>query len=114
MVLAAAGSSDPRSRADTSVTARLLSARLGRPVLPAYNSATGPTVVDTVAALRARGWRHVSVATYLLSPGRFATEVAACGADAVSEPLGTHPALVRLVLARYDAASLAAGLFASR
>ena len=103
-MLAAAGSSDPRAHADTAEMARLLAARLDRTVLSAYNSATGPTVAGTVADLRAAGHRHVSVATYLLSPGRFATEVAACGAEAVSEPLGTHDALVRLILARYDAA----------
>jgi sirohydrochlorin ferrochelatase len=102
VVLAAAGSSDPRAHADTEGMARLLALRLGRLVLPAYNAASGPTVVGTVADLRRRGHERVSVATYLLSPGRFASEVRSCGADVVSEPLGAHDALVRLVLARYD------------
>jgi sirohydrochlorin ferrochelatase len=109
VVLAAAGSSDPRARADTSTMARLLAARLGRLVVPAYNSAVGPTVVDTVADLRRRGHARVSVATYLLSPGRFANEVRSCGADVVSEPLGAHDALVRLVLRRYDMTSAGRG-----
>lgn len=108
VVLAAAGSSDPRAHADTSAMAGLLALRLGRLVLPAYNAASGPTVVRTVADLRRQGHAHVSVATYLLSPGRFAGEVRGCGADVVSDPLGTHDALVRLVLARYDAARAAA------
>jgi sirohydrochlorin ferrochelatase len=109
VVLAAAGSSDPRSVADTEMMAGLLAMRLGRPVVPAYNSAARPSVRDTVAALRRRRYRRVSVAGYLLWPGRFAAEVAACGADVVSVPLGTHQAVVDLVLARYDVARVAAG-----
>lgn len=108
VVLAAAGSSDPRSHADVDAMAGLLSDRLGRLVIPAYNSATTPSVRNTVAAARAVGYPSVSVATYLLSPGRFAAEVAACGADVVSAPLGVHPALAELVLRRYDDARVAA------
>jgi sirohydrochlorin ferrochelatase len=108
VVLAAAGSSDPRAAADTETMAALLALRLGRPVVPAYNGAARPSVRDTVAALRGRRYGRVSVAGYLLWPGRFAAEVAACGADVVSGPIGTHPALVDLVLARYDIARAAA------
>lgn len=104
VVLAVAGSSDPRSHADADAMAALLSARIGREVIAAYNSSTTPPVTEAVAALRRRGHESISVATYLLSPGRFATEVKACGADIVSEPIGVHDALVRLVLARYDTA----------
>jgi sirohydrochlorin ferrochelatase len=108
VVLAAAGSSDPRSHADTEAMAGLLAMRLGRPVVPAYNSAARPSVRETVAALRRRRYRRISVAAYLLWPGRFAAEVAACGADMVTAPIGLHPALVRLVLDRYDAVRVAA------
>jgi sirohydrochlorin ferrochelatase len=107
VVLAAAGSSDPRSHADAQAMASMLAQRIGRPVLAAYNSSTRPSVVETVAGLRAAGHRSVSVATYLLSPGRFATEVRGCGADAVSDPIGVHPSLVELVLRRYDEARAA-------
>jgi len=109
IVLAAAGSSDPRSYADTEAMAGLLAMRLGRPVVPAYNTMARPSVRDTVAALRGRRYQRVSVAGYLLWPGRFAAEVAACGADVVSAPIGLHPALVKLVLARYDSVRVAAG-----
>jgi sirohydrochlorin ferrochelatase len=102
VVLAVAGSSDPRSHADARVTAAMLADRLGRPVVAAYNTSTKPSVVETVAALRAEGHASVSVATYLLSPGRFASEVKACGADVVSDPLGVHPALVELILQRHE------------
>lgn len=104
VVLAVAGSSDPRSHADAEAMAVLLARRLERPVVAAYNSSTTPSLLETVAALRAGGHARVSVATYLLSPGRFSGEVKACGADVVSDPIGVHPALVELVLRRYDGA----------
>jgi sirohydrochlorin ferrochelatase len=103
VVLAAAGSSDRRSHADAEAMAGMLAARLDRPVVPAYNTAARPSVRATVAGLRQAGHRRVSVASYLLWPGRFAAEVADCGADFVAAPIGGHPALVRLVLNRYDA-----------
>jgi sirohydrochlorin ferrochelatase len=104
IVLGAAGSSDPQSRADTRTVARRLELRLGRRVLPAYASAATPHVLDAVQVLRSAGAPRVEVATYLLSPGRFASEVAECGADVVSAPLGAHDAVAQLVLRRYDAA----------
>lgn len=78
MVLAAAGSRDPDSAADTRHTARMLSERLGGvPVVPAYASATAPTVPVAVRALAARGRHRVAVASYFTAPGRFATAAAA-------------------------------------
>lgn len=105
VVLATAGSSDPRSHADADAMAELLADRLGRRVVAAYNSSTTPSVRDAVATLRTAGHRSVSAVSYLLSPGRFANEVQACGADVVSDPIGVHPALVELVLRRYDDAA---------
>ncbi|PBC82266.1 MULTISPECIES: sirohydrochlorin chelatase [unclassified Streptomyces] len=107
VVLAAAGSRAPRSAQDTERTAQLLSARLGgMPVLPAYASATAPTVPDAVAALRARGHDRIAVASCFTAPGRFATQCAAAAPGPASAPLGDHPALARLVLHRYDQALL--------
>lgn len=110
VVLAAAGSSDPRSAAGAEQMAGMLAGRLGRSVHAAYNTSARPALGETVAALRAAGHARVSVASYLLWPGRFADEVAACGADVVSAPIGAHPALVSLVLERYDAAVRTAAL----
>ncbi|MEU5094903.1 sirohydrochlorin chelatase [Streptomyces sp. NPDC020996] len=104
VVLAAAGSRDPESAADTGRTARLLAARLGVPVVPAYASAAAPTVADAVRALAARGRHRVAVASYFTAPGRFATECAEAAPWIVSAPLGTHPAMARLVLHRYEQA----------
>ncbi|MER7488418.1 sirohydrochlorin chelatase [Streptomyces sp. NPDC126497] len=102
VVLAAAGSRDPESRADTGHTARLLAQRLGVPVVPAYASAATPTVPDALRALAARGRHRVAVASCFTAPGRFAAESAAAAPWIVSAPLGTHPAMARLLLHRYD------------
>ncbi|MER7465075.1 sirohydrochlorin chelatase [Streptomyces sp. NPDC097981] len=105
VVLAAAGSRDPDSAADTRRTAALLSDRLdGVPVVPAYASAAAPTVPDAVHALAARGHHRIAVASYFTAPGRFATQSAAAAPGPAAAPLGDHPALARLVLQRYDEA----------
>ena len=75
VVLAAAGSRDPDSAADTRRTAELLRERLGGPVVPAYASAAAPTVAEAVRALAARGRHRIAVASYFAAPGRFATPV---------------------------------------
>ncbi|MFI9331757.1 sirohydrochlorin chelatase [Kitasatospora sp. NPDC052868] len=106
VVLAAAGSSDPAAHADTRRMADLLARRLGdgRPVVPAFLSAAGPTPAEAVAALHAAGHRDVAVATHLLGPGFFARRAAGTAARWTSAPLGTHDALARLVALRYDEA----------
>jgi sirohydrochlorin ferrochelatase len=112
VVLAAAGSRDPDAATDTAWSARLLAARLGVPVVPAYATTAAPTVPEAVAGLAARGHRRIAVASYFTAPGRFATETAAEGPWLTSAPLGTHPAMARLLLHRYEearAGSQAAG-----
>ncbi|MFE2924061.1 sirohydrochlorin chelatase [Streptomyces goshikiensis] len=105
VVLAAAGSRDPDSAADTRRSAALLSERLGGvAVVAAYACAAAPTVPDAVRALAARGHHRVAVASYFTAPGRFATQCAAAAPGPAAAPLGAHPALARLVLRRYDAA----------
>ena len=104
VVLAAAGSRDPESKIDTSRTAQLLSERLGVPVVPAYATTAAPTVPDAIRALTASGRHRVAVASYFTAPGRFATESAEAAPWIASAPLGTHPAMAKLVLHRYDQA----------
>ncbi|MEU2245597.1 sirohydrochlorin chelatase [Streptomyces sp. NPDC019224] len=109
VVLAAAGSRDPESAADTRRTARFLGERLGGvPVVPAYTSAASPTVPAAVRALAARGHHRIAVASYFTAPGRFASAAAAHAPWIAAAPLGAHPAMARLILHRYDQA-LAAG-----
>lgn len=105
VVLAAAGSRDPESAADTRTTAALLGERLGGiPVVPAYASAASPTVTEALRALAARGRHRTAVASYFTAPGRFAAQSAAAAPWIASAPLGAHPALARLLLLRYDQA----------
>ncbi|MFF5531518.1 sirohydrochlorin chelatase [Streptomyces cinerochromogenes] len=102
VVLAAAGSRDPDSATDTRRTARLLSARLNVPVIPAYASAATPTVPTAVRALAARGRHRVAVASCFTAPGRFATQCAQAAPWIASAPLGAQDAMAHLVLHRYD------------
>jgi sirohydrochlorin ferrochelatase len=108
VVLAAAGSTDPRAIGETRSQAALLAAHLLVPVLAAFASAGQPTVGEAVAALTARTGGPVAVATYLLAPGVFHDRLAASGAAWVSAPLGDHPAVAGLVIDRFHAFSAAA------
>ncbi|MCE4027002.1 cobalamin biosynthesis protein CbiX [Microbacterium sp. Au-Mic1] len=101
VVLAVAGSRDPRSLPDAEAMAALLSEDLGRAVVPAYLAAREPS-------LTAARELHpdAAVATYLLAHGYFfdvAERVA--GSALLTEPLlddGEPPApLVDLVVDRY-------------
>ncbi|KQX53048.1 MULTISPECIES: sirohydrochlorin chelatase [unclassified Streptomyces] len=105
VVLASAGSRDPRSGAEIRRIAALLGERLGGvPVVPAYASATAPTVPDAVRTLAARGRHRVAVASCFTAPGLFASRAAADAPWIASDPLGAHPALARLLLHRYEMA----------
>ncbi len=111
VVLAAAGSSDPAALDAVRQQADLLAAELtARSAVQAkvtvgFGSAAAPHVAAAVSAARAAGARRVAVAPYLLAPGFFAARLADAGADLVAAPLGAHPAVVDLVLQRYDQAS---------
>ncbi|MFJ9179898.1 sirohydrochlorin chelatase [Streptomyces sp. NPDC102360] len=104
VVLAAAGSRDPRAAQDIRAAAGLLADRLGVPVVPGYASATAPDVATAARSLAAHGRDRIAVASYFTAPGRFATETAAAAPGIAAAPLGTHPSLARLVLHRYDRA----------
>lgn len=99
VVLGAAGSSDPRALDEVSAAARALGARLGGPVRIGYAATAAPSVADAVAEARRDG-RRVVVASWLLAPGLFQQRLEEAGADAVSAPLGAHPAASDLVLRR--------------
>lgn len=104
VVLAAAGSSDPRSAADVQGTADLLQQDWAGPVTTGYGSAARPTVPDAVAAARRAGAARVVVAAYLLAPGHFADKLRGAGADCVTAPLLPDERIATVLLDRYDAA----------
>ena len=105
VVLAAAGSTDPRAAGDARHQATLLASHLQAPVLAAFASAARPTVGEAVADLAARTGGPVAVASNLLAPGVFAGRLRASGAAWVSAPLGDHPAVAGLVLERFRRAA---------
>ncbi len=105
LVLAAAGSSDPAAMTDVGQQADLLAAHLDVPVRAAYLSAAQPAVADAVRQLRGQTGRPVAIASYLVAPGRFQDQLAGCGADWVTAPLGGHPALAGVVIDRYRTAA---------
>jgi sirohydrochlorin ferrochelatase len=104
VVLAAAGTSDPGAQRDLHVMATGLSAITSSRVELAFAATGTPRVHDAVESLRRRGARRVVVASYLLSEGLFQDRLRNSGADVVTEPLGTHPGLVRLIANRFSRA----------
>jgi len=94
VVLAAAGSSDPRAVADVRVAARQLSGQVGSRVRVGFVATGAPRVAPLVTALRAAGESRIAVASWLLAPGLFSRRLASAGADVVAAPLGAHPEVV--------------------
>jgi sirohydrochlorin ferrochelatase len=108
VVLAAAGTSDPGAQRDLHTMATGLSAITSSRVELAFAATGTPRVHEAVESLRGRGARRVVVASYLLSEGLFQDRLRDSGADVVTEPLGTHPGLVRLIANRFRRARLSA------
>lgn len=109
VVLACAGSSDGRSRAETATAAAELASRLEVSVRPAYLSGPGDGLDEAIARLRRTGGRSVTAAAYLLAEGFFYDRLADGPADRVTGPLGAHPGVVRQIVERVnDAAERAA------
>ncbi|MFV0634965.1 sirohydrochlorin chelatase [Demequina sp.] len=103
LVLAAAGSSDPRSQADTDAAAEMLRSRWEGPVRIGFAAGPKPSVAEAVASARENGEDGiVAVASYLLSPGLFQNRLAEAGADYVSAPLAPHPILLEIIADRFD------------
>jgi sirohydrochlorin ferrochelatase len=100
VVLAAAGSSDPRWRTDVATVAAHMDAHVG------YASGSERRVPDVVAGLRRAGAERVTVAAYLLAEGVFYRSLAGSGATTVTPPLCRDPAVADLVIRRYDSAVL--------
>ncbi|BBX64672.1 cobalamin biosynthesis protein CbiX [Mycobacterium saskatchewanense] len=105
VILGAAGTTDPLARADLHVTATTLSALVGSRVRLGFAATGDPHIGEAVAAARREGARRVVVASYLLADGLFQERLRACGADLVSEPLGIHPGLPRLLANRFRRAA---------
>lgn len=101
VILAAAGTSDRRARADLHHVAAALSSVIGSPVDVGFAATGDPDVRTAVNNVRRRDARRVVVASYLLADGLFQERLHACGADLVTQPVGTHPGLARLIANRF-------------
>lgn len=105
LVLAAAGSSDPLANQAVARLARTWGTRHRLPVTAAFASAAPPAAGEAVRSFRGEGRRHIAVASFFLAPGFLPDRVAElaleAGAVAVSEPLGAHAEVARVILARY-------------
>lgn len=102
LVLAAAGSSDPRSQADTEAAAEMLRGAWGGPVRIGFAAGHDPSVTDAVTKAREFGEEGaVAVASFLLAPGVFQSRLMEAGANYVTGPLAPHPRLTEIVLDRY-------------
>lgn len=108
VLLAAAGSNDPRAVRECFETARLLALRLGRPVAVGFIAAAIPRLPDAIEMIReVHPEARVVVGPYLLAPGTFYDAAVGAGADLVAAPLllADEPpprVLVDLVLDRYE------------
>jgi sirohydrochlorin ferrochelatase len=105
VVLAAAGTSDPIARVDLDTTARMLSELTGSRVELAFAATGEPSVPAAVAKARDQSRARIAVASYLLADGLFQERLRNCGADIVSDPIGTHPGLARLIASRFVGAA---------
>jgi len=101
LVLAPAGSSDPRAQADSAEVARRLEVTWGGPVTLGYAAGPAPTVADAVRTARLARGGAVAVASYLLAPGFFQRRLEDSGADVVSAPLAPDARIVDVVVERY-------------
>jgi len=105
IVLAAAGTSDARARADLDTSATMLSVLTGSRVQLGFAATGEPHVSQAVDMARAGAGdgngRRVAVASYLLADGLFQERLRGSGADLVSQPLGTHAGLARLIVNRF-------------
>ncbi len=110
LVLAAAGSSDSRVTASIARLARLWSTHHHLPTSIAFADTSPPSTGEAVRDWRRQGKRHVAVGSLFITSGPHAeraTELALeAGACAVSEPLGAHEELSRLIVARYSVGAL--------
>ncbi len=110
LVLAAAGSSDARANATVARLARVWGGRHHLPTSVAFASAAPPSTGEAVREFRRAGRRHVAVGSLFIAPGflpdRAAELALEAGAVAVSEPLGAHVEVSRLLLTRYQIGAL--------
>lgn len=109
VLLSAVGSSNPEANAVVAGLAARWEKQLGLPVSEAFASATQPDIPAAAERLRARGVRHLIVASWFLAPGLLPDRIALLARDAdpgafIAEPLADDPRVADVVIGRYAAA----------
>ena len=108
VVLASAGSTEEAAREEVAEVAALLADLLRLPVRVARLSGPGAGMEEVCDAYRSAGRTRVAVASHLLAPGVFLDRARRLGREggavAVSDAVGSHPAIATLVAARYTSA----------
>jgi sirohydrochlorin ferrochelatase len=101
LVLASAGSSSDAARLGVESLACDLAQAHGIPVVPAFASASSPSLTQALETLSDRGIQRPAVASLFVAPGRLTDSVvAACPDLPVAGPLGVTPAFVELLVAQ--------------
>lgn len=110
LVLSTPGAGDARGNALIARRARQWAAHHRLPVMVSFSDGSGPTSAQAVAALRTQGRRHIAVGSFFVAgDANFrinADQALAAGAIAVSEPMGSHPSILDLVMSRYAFAAM--------
>ena len=109
VIVSAVGSSNASANAVVASLAARWEERLGVPVSEAFASATQPDIPAAAAALRARGVRHLVVASWFLAPGLLPDRIARLAREAdpdafIAAPLADDPRVADVVVSRYASA----------
>ncbi|SFW74117.1 sirohydrochlorin chelatase [Amycolatopsis australiensis] len=109
VLVSAVGSSNAAANAVVAALAARWEARLGLPVSETFASAAQPDIPAAAARLRARGARHLIVASWFLAPGLLPDRIARLAREAdprafVAAPLADDPRVADVVISRYAAA----------
>ncbi|MEV5717913.1 sirohydrochlorin chelatase [Amycolatopsis mediterranei] len=109
VIVSAVGSSNASANAVVASLASRWEERLGVPVSEAFASAAQPDIPAAAAALRARGVRHLVVASWFLAPGLLPDRIAALAREAdpkafIAAPLADDPRVADVVVSRYASA----------
>ncbi|MDQ1632029.1 MAG: hypothetical protein QOC80_2001 [Frankiaceae bacterium] len=97
LVLAGTGSATPEGQQDVLAQAAMLAEHWPAGVTAAFVTAARPTVAEATETLREAHGIDPAVVSYFLAPGLLPD-----AARAATRPLGDHPAVADLVLARYQ------------
>lgn len=105
LVLSTEGGGDARGASLIARRARQWSTHHRVPVVAACSDGSGPNTSQAVGILRNQGRRHIAVGSLFFAADQNYEEQAlqahSAGAVAIGDPLGSHRALIDLVLTRY-------------